>query len=77
MYTKMGDQIVYENMRLGVTKEEGEEDRVFLAFTDEDNEETHLFPLAISKVEDYIGLVRQAVAGKKIEIATPGDMPRA
>lgn len=74
MITKIGEQLVYENLKMGVSREEGEDDRIFLAFTDVDNEETHLFPVALSKVEDYIGLIRQAAAGKKIEIAT--EIPR-
>lgn len=74
MVTRMGDQLLYENLRLGVTKEEGDNERIFLAFTDTDNEETHLFPINLNKVEQYVNLIRQTAAGQKIEIAT--ELPK-
>ena len=76
MYTVMGDQIVYENIRLGCTKEEGDEEQVFLAFTDVDNEKTHLVPLAVNKANDYIQLIQKVTAGAQIIQATAGDMPK-
>lgn len=74
MVTQIGDQLVYDNLKMGVSKQEGEDDRIYLAFTDADNEKTHLFPVGINKVNDYIQLIQATAAGQKIEIAT--EMPQ-
>lgn len=73
MLTKIGDQNVYDNLKMGVSRQEGDNDQIYLAFTDVDNEETHLFPVKLTKVNDYIQLIQKAAANQKIEIAT--EMP--
>lgn len=78
MVTKQGNLLIYDNLKLGWTKMEGDE-RIYAAFTDTDNEETHLFGLEPNKFEQFVNLGRQTLAEQKIEIATqmpPGGPPR-
>lgn len=74
MVTRIGDNIIYDNFKMGAAKNETDSDSIYLVFTDTDNEELHMFPVSISKIEQYFNLVRQTVAGQKVEIAT--EMPR-
>jgi hypothetical protein len=66
----MGDQIVYDNFKMGAANNEGDPDTIYMVFTDEDNEKIHMFPIALTKVEQYFNLVRQTASGQKIEVAT-------
>ena len=74
MVTELGDQRIYDNLKLGAAKNEADPDSIYLVFTDVDNEVIHMIPIALSKVEQYFNLVRQTAAGQKVEIAT--QMPR-
>lgn len=72
----MGEQLVYHNTKIGAAKNEEVDDEVYLTFTDVDNEEIHLVPIKIDRIEQYFNLVRQTAAGQAIEIVGPGGMPR-
>lgn len=75
MVTRLGDHIIYDNLKMGATIMEGEDDKVYLAFTDVDNDETHFFPVALTKVEQYLNLVRQTAMKQKVEIVGADQMP--
>lgn len=74
MVTRAGEQLFYENVKLGWAKNEEDSTTIMLAVTDVDNEEVHLFPISVERFEQFISLGRQTVAGKKIEVAT--QMPQ-
>jgi hypothetical protein len=76
MVTRVGDRLVYDNIKMGAAKNEAEPEEIYLIFTDKDNEEMHMVPVSISKLEQYFNLVRQTAAGQKIEIASASDLPR-
>jgi hypothetical protein len=72
LYTKIGDQIFYEDAQLGAAPNENDPrgETLYLTFADPDNEEIHLVPISISKLEQYFALIRKTATQKKIE--TPG-----
>lgn len=76
MKTIIGEQIIYDNFGMGAAKNEEDEETIYLAFTDKDNEEVHMFKVAISNLEQYFTLVKQTAAGQKIEVVGADRMPR-
>jgi len=73
--TDQGKTIYYDNVGMGWAKNPNEDDSVYLVFTDKDNEEVHLVPVAISKLEQFFQLGRQTIAGQKIEVVTADRGP--
>jgi hypothetical protein len=75
MVTRLGDMILLDNVKLGVSKDETDESRVYLGFTDTDNAETYLVPIAKSKIESYFQLIKQEITKMGIEITSemPGE----
>lgn len=76
MVTRLGDQLIYDNLKMGFAKNESDPEAIYIVMTDQDNEEVHLFPIAVTKFDQWVNLGKQTVAGKKVEIASPMDMPR-
>lgn len=77
MVTRLGEgQFMYDNLNMGFAKNENDPDSIIVVMTDKDNEEVHLFPVALSKFEQWVNLGRQTAAGQQIEVAGAGDMPR-
>lgn len=70
MYTKIGEQIFYEDVSLGAAKNSNDPrgETIYLTFSDGDNNEIHLVPIALDRLEQYFNLVRQTAAGQQIEI---------
>ena len=70
MVTRIGSQFVYEDVRMGAAANQNDPhgETIYLTFSDVDNEEVHLFPIAISKLEQYFNLIRQTSTRTKIEI---------
>lgn len=76
MVTRVGDRIILDNLRLGAARSDEDPDIVYMVFTDVDNEEMYLVPIATAKVDDYFQVVKKAALASQIEIAGENDMPR-
>jgi hypothetical protein len=74
--TILGEQIIYDNFAMGAAKNEEDDSTIYLAFTDKDNEEVHMFKVGITKLDQYFNLVKQTAAGQKIEIVGADRMPK-
>lgn len=76
MVTKIGDQILLDNLKLGAINNPDDPETVYMAFTDVDNEETYTVPIAVNKLDQYFTLLKQTAAGQRIEVAGADQMPR-
>lgn len=76
MVTRQGSMFIYANARAGAAKDEEHDGQIYITFTDPDNEEIHLFPMPISKIEQYANLLKQTASGQKIEIVGADRGPR-
>lgn len=76
MKTIIGEQIVYDNFTMGAVKNPEDNEQVYIVFTDKDNEQVHMFTVAIDKLEQFFQLIRQTAAGQKIEVVGADRMPR-
>lgn len=78
MFTKIGEQIFYEDVTPGAAKNTNDPrgETIYLSFADGDNQEIHLFPMPVNKIEQYFNLVRQTAAGQQIEIPGGNSGPR-
>lgn len=72
----IGNQIIYDNFSMGCAKNEEDDSQIYLAFTDNDNEEIHMFTVGINKLEQFFNLVRQTAAGQAIEVVGADKMPK-
>lgn len=75
MKTVIGEQIIYDHFSMGCANNEEDDSQIYLVFTDKDNEEVHMFAIALDKVDQYCALVKQTAAGQKIEIVPASAMP--
>jgi hypothetical protein len=75
MVTRLGDMIILDNLKLGVSKDETDDSRVYLGFTDIDNQRTYLIPIKKMRVDEYFQLVKSEIAKMDISIAGANDMP--
>lgn len=76
MVTRVGDHIILDNLKLGASPNEADPTTVYMGFTDVDNEETYLVPIAITKIDQYFQLVKQTAARVEVEIVPASQMPR-
>jgi hypothetical protein len=82
MVTRIANKRFYDNVSMGCAKpdEAGAEavadGTIFLTFHDNDNDEVHLVPVAEANMEQYIRLIRQTIAGQKIVVPGPGEIPK-
>jgi hypothetical protein len=76
MVTKIGEQRIYNNCRLGAAKDEEDDTQIYISVADPDNQEIHLVPLKIDNVEQYCQLIKQTAMGQKVEIVSADRMPR-
>lgn len=68
--TDGGKTIYYDNVGMGWAKNPTDDSSIYIVFTDKDNEEVHLVPVATEKVEQFFALGRQTIAGQKIEVVS-------
>jgi hypothetical protein len=76
MQTKIGDKYIYDNFRIGVADHPADEDAIYLAFTDIDNERTHMFLMVKSQLPQFEEMIRSS-RGAGIVIAGANEMPHA
>jgi hypothetical protein len=76
MVTRLGEQFIYNNCRLGAAKDEEDDTQIYISVADPDNQEIHLIPLKIDNVEQYCQLIKQTAMGQKVEIVSADRMPR-
>lgn len=74
MVSKISGRYIYDNFKIGVATHPDEAGSIYLAFTDMDNEETHMFTLAKEQIKAVEGLLREA-RGAGIVIAGANEMP--
>lgn len=76
MFTRMGEQIVYHNFAVGCAKHPEDDESMYLVFTDNDNEETHMFSMKYSEIDVYIQTLKDTRHAHKLHIAGAHEMPR-
>lgn len=74
MQTRIGSRLLYDNFQAGVATHPANPDEVYLAFTDNDNEETHMFLMTPDSLKKYEQMIREA-SGPGVIIAGLQDMP--
>lgn len=75
MYMRAGEQVIYDNFRVGCVTHPEDDTSIYLVFTDVDNEEVHMFEMKIAQIEQYFNLVRQTANKQKIEVVPASAMP--
>jgi NTP pyrophosphatase (non-canonical NTP hydrolase) len=51
MVTRIGNQLYYQNFKVGAAKHPNDDQSMYLVFTDTDNEEVHMFEMALDRLQ--------------------------
>lgn len=76
MYARYGDRTVYDNYEMGIAQFEEDPDFLYLAFTDSDNEHTHLFKMTREAMDAFADHCKEQLGKKTVAVYGPGDMPK-
>jgi hypothetical protein len=69
MVTRLGEQLIYDNLGMGAAIDEETEGQGYLIFQDKDNEEVHMMKISLDKWEQYKRLVDQTFNKVSVEVA--------
>lgn len=76
MVTRIGNQLVYQNFKVGAAKHPEDDQSMYLVFTDVDNEEVHMFDIKLSSLDGYIEVLRKTQTTHKLHVASADEMPK-
>lgn len=76
MVTKIGNQLVYQNFKVGAAKHPNDDRAMYLVFTDTDNEQVHMFEMSLDRLDEYNQLLLQTKHAHKLHVASANEMPK-